>query len=74
MIRRKNKSVSFRLVDAYEIKLLAWAESDENGDYSKYVKRLIARDMEGNGRPPASPVSVEMPIVDAVQNDFSSFI
>lgn len=46
-MKRKNKSVSFDLTDAYEKQLLEHAEKAENGKYSKYIKRLIANDMKG---------------------------
>ncbi|WP_158231814.1 hypothetical protein [Sporosarcina sp. P19] len=42
--RRQNKSISFKLTDKYEAKLLAHAESDHRGDFSKYIKRLISKD------------------------------
>lgn len=76
MKHRKNKSVSFRLVDAYERELLAWAESNERGDYSKYIKRLISRDMEGRGYVKPDPMNRVPTIIDVgnANEDFSSFI
>lgn len=76
MKNRKNKSVSFRLVDEYEKSLLAWAESKERGDYSKYIKRLISRDMEGEGYVKSDPIN-SVPSIITIENvteDFSSFI
>lgn len=45
MTVRKCKTTSFDLSDAYEAELLRHAE--DQGNYSRYVKRLIARDKEG---------------------------
>ena len=70
-MNRKNKSVSFRLLDAYELKMLEWAESEDRGDYSKYVKRLIGRDMESHG---IQQVQTHHVKEVAVKNDFTSFI
>jgi hypothetical protein len=56
---RKIQPVSFSLTDPYEGKLLEHATS--NGAFSKYIKRLIQRDMERGVRvvptkkPPAQP-------------------
>ena len=44
---RKNKSISFDLTDEFEKQLLLYAEKAEKGKFSKYIKRLIANDMEG---------------------------
>ena len=72
---RKIKTTSYSQVNAYEKRLLAHAESEEHGDYSNYVKRLVGRDMEERGRAlvastfdttPAPPVEVT--------EDFSGFI
>lgn len=71
---RQNKSISFKLTDAYELRLLTWAESDEHGDYSKYIKRLIGRDMEGQTRSTVTPIDVEVPVYEKTQGDFSGFI
>lgn len=40
-------SVSFDLTDAFEVKLLNHAEDEQHGNFSEFVKRLIARDLEG---------------------------
>lgn len=45
---RKNKSTSFNLNDAYELELLKHAEQQENGNFSRYVKRLIVKDRDGS--------------------------
>lgn len=56
MSERTTKSVSFNLVDEFDIKLLAHAEKvnsyGKKRNFSKYVKRLIEKDMlkESNGR------------------------
>lgn len=68
---RKNKSTSFKTKDAYEKRLLAWAESDERGDFSKYIKRLIGRDMDGQTTPHVYTHLVEE---DVVKDDFRGFI
>ncbi len=70
---RKNKSASFNTNDLYEEKLLAWAESEDRGIYSKYIKRLIARDMEGWERRPEAALN-STPILEETVNDFSGFI
>lgn len=45
---RKIQPVSFSLTDPFEEKLLEYAIS--NGAFSKYIKRLIQRDMERSVR------------------------
>lgn len=42
---RKIGQVSFNLRDGYESRLYAHASKPEHGEFSKYVKRLIERDM-----------------------------
>ncbi|MGG0644300.1 hypothetical protein ABE021_10190 [Sporosarcina gallistercoris] len=42
---RKVKTVSFSLVSEYDTRLLTYAEADERGNFSQYVKRLIDADM-----------------------------
>ncbi len=44
-MKRIPKGVSFNIDDPFESKLLEFAL--EHGTFSKYVKRLIQRDMEG---------------------------
>lgn len=41
---RKNKSISFDLTDEFEKSLLEHAEKEDNGRFSRYIKRLIADD------------------------------
>ena len=49
MSERTTKSVSFNLVDEFDMKLLAHAEKlnsyGKKRNFSKYVKRLIEKDM-----------------------------
>lgn len=40
-----NKSVSFNMLDPYQVKMKEYAEQFPN--FSGYIKRLIQRDMEG---------------------------
>ncbi|MEK3975486.1 hypothetical protein [Psychrobacillus sp. FSL K6-1267] len=55
MSERTTKSVSFNLVDEFDMKLLGHAEKlnsyGKKRNFSKYVKRLIEKDMlkESNG-------------------------
>lgn len=44
---RQPKSVSFDLTDAYEVDLLNYAEDEKHGNFSEFVKRLIARHKDG---------------------------
>lgn len=55
MADRKCKTASFDLTDAHEAKLLRHAEAQ--GKFSRYVKRLIERDMSGV----SAQVVVELP-------------
>lgn len=57
---RKTKSISFDLTDEYEKRLLEHVEKVEKGRFSRYIKRLIANDMEGRQVRPVSVVSVEV--------------
>lgn len=43
---RKTKSISFDLTDGHEKRLLEYVENEERGKFSRYIKRLIANDME----------------------------
>ncbi|MEK4025757.1 hypothetical protein [Sporosarcina sp. FSL W7-1283] len=47
---RQPKSVSFNLTSIYEVGLLNYAEDPKHGDFSKYIKRLIDRDMREGDR------------------------
>lgn len=40
--------VSFNLRDGYESRLYEYATRTDHGEFSKYIKRLIERDMSGN--------------------------
>jgi hypothetical protein len=51
---RKVKSVTFRLDDPIESKLLEHAMKHRN--FSPYVLRLIQRDMEGGSIPPVKTI------------------
>lgn len=42
---RKIGQVSFNLRDGYESRLYSHASKTEHGEFSKYIKRLIERDM-----------------------------
>lgn len=64
---REVKSVSFNMTDVFEAKLLEHAEN--NGIFSRYIKRLIAKDFE-SGAVSLAPVVAE----DNGQNaDYSTF-
>lgn len=57
---RKCKTVSFDLNDGFERGLLQHAE--QNGKFSKYVKRLIQKDREGGvviAAAPNDPIEVD---------------
>jgi len=67
---RVSKGVSFNVSDAYEARLFEYAMTQ--GAFSKLVKRLIAKEMEGG------QVAVKRPVVeDSVarpMDDVSSFV
>lgn len=69
---RKCKTVSFDKDDPFEANLLKFAES--NGKFSKYIKRLIQKDKEGQ----FTPVMMQQPeIINAYEpdaNDMASFL
>lgn len=50
MIGRKNKSISFDRDDPYQKKLLEYAEEKRHGNFSVYIKQLIAERMESESR------------------------
>lgn len=59
IIMRKVQPVSFSLSDPFESSLYNYAKS--NGAFSKYIKRLIQRDMEGRQatkKAPAQPIVI----------------
>lgn len=62
-MNRKCKTISFNLQDSYEVRLLEHAEKKVNGDFSKYVKRLISRDMDVFDRPLMPPISGMPPVM-----------
>lgn len=43
---RKIKSTSFNVNDEFEKELLLYAEQKENGNFSRYIKRLIVKDRD----------------------------
>ncbi|GKV67285.1 MULTISPECIES: hypothetical protein [unclassified Sporosarcina] len=47
---RKIKTVSFSLVSEHDAALLEYAEDEKRGNFSQYVKRLIAHDMKSTQR------------------------
>ncbi|MBO1515659.1 hypothetical protein [Metabacillus bambusae] len=51
---RESKGVSFNVDDPFEYKLLLFAL--QQGAFSKYIKRLIQRDMEGVSIPASQPI------------------
>lgn len=72
---RKIKTTSYSRISEYEKRLLAHAELKEHGDYSNYIKRLVARDMEERGRAHVVASFIDTPLpVDEVSDDFSGFI
>ncbi|MEK5139049.1 hypothetical protein MKZ18_06710 [Priestia sp. FSL W8-0001] len=62
---RKQLNVSFNTKDAFEIQLLE--HSLDQGAFSKYIKRLIQRDMEG------IPVRRQQTIVRKLDVEADSF-
>lgn len=60
---RKNKTTSFDLTDEYESRLLAHAEKSANGRYSRYIKRLIANDMEASQASSTIPNHAALPVL-----------
>lgn len=60
--QRINKSVSFSSVDKYEMELLDYAMNQ--GNFSKYIKRLIMLDKEGVKREVSETKPVVKPIID----------
>lgn len=54
---RKIGQVSFNLRSAYESRLYAHATKTEHGEFSKYVKRLIDRDLRAEDTPLTSQIT-----------------
>lgn len=72
---RKIKTTSYSQINGYEKRLLAYAELEEHGDYSNYVKRLVGRDMEERGRAIVASTFIDTPTPPVeVTEDFSGFI
>lgn len=69
MYNRKLQPVSFNLGDDFESKLYMFAMS--NGSYSKYIKRLIQRDME---REELKKASVRPNVIHGGKNAFTGFV
>lgn len=68
MTERRVGQVSFNLRSAYESRLYEHAYKTEHGEFSKYVKRLIDRDLSG---------MTNVPIVaraDVVDVDVTTFL
>lgn len=69
---RVSKGVSFSEIDPYEMTL--WEHARKQGKFAKYVKRLIARDMEG-GQVSVKRVEVKSVVPDSRPiDDVSSFV
>lgn len=66
---RKCKTVSFDLSDAFESDLMAYAE--DQGKFSKYIKRLIQNDKMGHQRPAIIPDKME--VVDDPDDAIDSY-
>ena len=61
--------VSFNLRDGFEARLYEYAYKTEHGDFSRYIKRLIERDMSQARAP-----SVTVEVAEIVDVDASSFL
>lgn len=75
---RQNKSVSFNMLDPYEVGLFEQAEkinhlSGKKQNFSSYVKRLIANDLTGVYRMPAAN-EVEEIQTDETKEAMTSFL
>lgn len=68
MTERRVGQVSFNLRSGYERRLYEHANKTEHGEFSKYVKRLIDRDLNGLANVP----SVAM--VDVEDVDVTTFL
>ncbi|EGQ21294.1 hypothetical protein HMPREF9372_3331 [Sporosarcina newyorkensis 2681] len=64
-MNRKTKTISFNLVSEYDSRLLEFAEREERGSFSKYIKRLIDNDMRGGNR----QIAESQIITDQVQRE-----
>lgn len=66
---RKIQPVSFSLTDEFELSLYEHAK--QNGAFSKYIKRLIQRDMER--RPKVIKAPVQPNVIHGGTNAFNGF-
>lgn len=69
---RKIKSTSFNVDDEFEKELLLYAEQKENGNFSRYIKRLIIKDRDNENivRVPVSNSSIPFsPVVNRDDED-----
>jgi hypothetical protein len=69
---RKIGQVSFNLRDGYESRLYAHASKTEHGEFSKYIKRLIERDM--SQLMPARPPQLITKMETEAEFDVTSFL
>jgi hypothetical protein len=70
---RKVQPVSFSLTDPFESNLYKYAIN--NGAFSKYVKRLIQRDMEREIRVVSTKKAPEQPnVIHGGTNAFTGFV
>jgi len=69
---RQPKSISFDLTDAFEVGLLNYAEDKKHGNFSEFVKRLIARHMDDENR--AQPVNLIPHEPDDEQDTMAGFL
>ncbi|SER86951.1 hypothetical protein SAMN05518872_102412 [Psychrobacillus sp. OK032] len=61
---RHNGQVSFNLRSLYERRLYEHAYKPEHGEFSKYIKRLIERDINGVAASFNAPVNDSIEISD----------
>lgn len=74
MIARKNKSCSFDLTDPYQVELLKYVEEKRHGNYSVFVKQLIAEKMESERRGMPRNEVVERPIKKQIEVNTDGFL
>lgn len=67
---RKTGQVSFNLRSAYESRLYAHATKTEHGEFSKYVKRLIDRDLRAEDASLTPQVIARADVEDVDVNAF----
>lgn len=68
---RKIGQVSFNLRDGYESRLYAHASKTEHGEFSKYIKRLIERDLTQST---THATIASKSVSDELEIDASSFL